>query len=478
MRPDWFVAAGNSWVQNEIHAARLTSYVTELYAFGRVELQISGETLIGSRPVELISLIKRHGDLQNLDYSVLDVSRVVEALREETLHPCKIDIGLLTSQWVMLRRPEDLGRFLHETLGRRFLTGYPRSQPVLSIVMHGFGRVARILTRILSRYGPEGQIRLRTVISRIREDGEDRLFRRFRLLQNDSVYGAFHGDIDYVPERSALIVNGNEVVFHESEADLMGEDGSDPLLFLDTTGRRLDWRARFDTLSAQGVTALAATYPVPELPSIVHGVNHFQLHELVPPVFSIGSDSVNAVAPLLRLVHDEYGIENGHIEIVRPFTNDQNLLDNIHESERLGRSAPGNLVLFASDLVDEIDRLLPSLADRLTAGFVRAPIANGALGILQLRLEHPPTRDELNAFLRHASLKSDLRDQLDYSRAPDFVSADIRANPHSAVVDSPRTMVAGKQVVIYVWYDNEYGYAVQILRLCQELSNLAIMQYG
>lgn len=471
------------WVQSEIYAARLTSYVTELYAFGKVELLVSGETLIGRGPIPLLGTIKRHSRLLGVDYNVRDVSRIVNALRQESLHPCRIDIGLLTSQWAMLKRPPDVAAFLHQTLGRRFLTRYPRKQPTLAIVLHGFGRVARILTRILSRYGPAGQIRLGAVIVRPdrHETRESLLFRRYRLLQNDSIYGAFRGDIEFLPEVESLIVNGNAVRFIAAErpeqVQLPALD-AEHVLFLDTTGRQRDYRELFGRLRAGGVSALGATFPVPELPAILYGVNHFDLHELDPPVFSAGSDPANAVAPVLRLLHEEYNIDGGHLEIVRPFTNDQNLLDNIHTSPRLGRSAPENLVPFEADLIAEIERLLPGLARRLTAGYVRAPIENGALAILQLRLRRAPTRDELNRFLRYGALKSDLRDQLDFSLAPDFVSADIRANPHAAVVDSPRTMVAGKQVVVYLWFDNEYGYAAQILRLCQELSNLSIMQYA
>ncbi len=471
----------NPWVENEIYAARLISYINELYAFGRVELGVSGETLIGIGPIPLLNLVKRQARLQNLEYTVRDVSQVVNALRQETLHPCKIDICVLTSQWVMLQRPPDIARFLHRTLGRRFLSPFPRRQPVLSLVVHGFGRVARILTRMLARYGPAGQIRLRAVLSRMDRDPESQLFRRFRLLQNDSIYGEFRGDIEFVPERSLLVVNGNEVVFvggqRVEDAEFPVFD-SGPVLFLDTTGRRSDSFRLFEALRPRGISALATTFSLPEVPPVVYGVNHFDLHELNAPVFSAGSDPANAVAPVLRLLNDEYDIEHGHIEIVRPFTNDQNLLDNIHESPRLGRSAPGNLVPFESDLIPEIERLLPALEGRLTSGFVRAPVANGALAILQLRLERCPDAAELNRFLKIACLHSDLRDQLDFSLAPDFVSADIRGNAHSAVVDSPRTMSRGKQAVLYLWYDNEYGYAAQILRLCQELSNLSIMQYN
>lgn len=469
---------GTAWVDQEICASRVITAANELFAFQKVEAVISGASLIGPGPIEILKLAHRQSRLMQLEYSIHDFLEILKGLRTANLQPCRIDIALLTSQWVMCERPSDIRAFFLNTLGRRFITPLPRNLPPLPVVLFGFGRIARALTRILARYGPSSPIIIKAVI--IRSGEKDSLSRRAYLLGNDTVYGSFPGDIEKNESGEILIVNGNEIRF--IAADKLENVDLTPLnlqnaLMIDTTGEGGKELEQFAQVN-KNILFCVATYPFKGIPEIIHGANQFRVHEIEKKVFSTGSDSAAAILPVLRLLHDEFSITDLHIENIRSYTNDQNLLDNIHSTARMGRAAPGNLVLTGDDLSGEIIEILPEFAGMVTTGMLRAPILNGSLAIVNFSSQMKPGRNELNEFLKAQSLKGDLRTQLEYSEAEDFVSSDITSNPHCALIDSPRTQAYSGHAVVYLWYDNEYGYACQIIRMLQEVANISIMQYG
>lgn len=461
------------WKEAELEAAKLVSLVTELYSSHNVEIVISGRSLIGLSPFSCIRYLLEESRRQEMRFTARESARLLEGLRHFSLHPCRIDLSVLLGQWIMCERPVDLQRFFSNTLGRRFLTPKPRTPAELSVTLVGFGRIARVLTRILARYGPASPIRIRSILTRSTEKQE--IERRAHLLANDSVYGPFDGTINVYESDRALTVNGITIQFQDAQDPDWNSLRGGPLV--DTTGRSpadaLRWAAR---ALEEGVPWTIFTAPVAGVPTILHGENQHLVHGMRGRMFSSGSHEANAVIPVLRLLDLEYQLTDATVRTVVPYTNDQNLLDNLHDTPRLGRAAPENLVLLDSTLEEEIREHMPGLS--FSASSLRVPIPVGGLASIQFQAERVPSISQLNDFLRDESLRGGLRSQLEFSSAPDLVSSDIIENPHSAVIDSARTSSNGRHSVVHLWYDNEYGYASQLLRVLQELCNLSVMQYG
>jgi glyceraldehyde 3-phosphate dehydrogenase len=159
---------------------------------------------------------------------------------------------------------------------------------------------------------------------------------------------------------------------------------------------------------------------------------------------------------------------------VHAYTNDQNLLDNMHKKPRRGRSAAINMVITSTGAGSAVTKVIPDMKDKLTANAVRVPTPNGSLAILSLELNKTTSIEELNAVLRDASLNGDLVNQIYYSYDPELVSSDIIGNTCCSVFDSHATIVSndGKNVVLYAWYDNEFGYTKQVIRLAKHVTKV------
>jgi glyceraldehyde 3-phosphate dehydrogenase len=186
-------------------------------------------------------------------------------------------------------------------------------------------------------------------------------------------------------------------------------------------------------------------------------------------VYSAASCTTNAISPVLKVIEDHFGVASGHIETVHAYTNDQNLLDNMHKKHRRGRSAAVNMVITETGAGKAVTKVIPALEGKLTANAVRVPTPNGSLAILNLTLDKATTRDHLLATLKSAALQGALVNQIHFSMNEELVSNDIIGNECCSVFDSPATIVSqdGRRVVLYVWYDNEFGYTKQVIRLAK-----------
>ncbi len=210
-----------------------------------------------------------------------------------------------------------------------------------------------------------------------------------------------------------------------------------------------------------------------DVPNVVFGVNN----ELITPaekIFSAASCTTNAIVPVLKAVNDKFGIETGHVETCHSYTNDQNLIDNYHKKERRGRSAPLNMVITETGAAKAVAKALPELAGKLTGNAIRVPTPNVSLAILNLTLGSETNVAELNSYLRDVSLDSPLQNQIDYTNSPEVVSSDFVGSRHAGVVDSVATIVQGNRCVLYVWYDNEFGYSAQVVRMVQHMAGLEL----
>jgi glyceraldehyde 3-phosphate dehydrogenase len=245
-------------------------------------------------------------------------------------------------------------------------------------------------------------------------------------------------------------------------------------LVIDNTGIYTTHEALSRHLASKGVSRVLLTAPGKEMPNIVFGINERNLQLDQEKIYSAASCTTNAISPILKVIEDSLGIVKGHVETVHAYTNDQNLLDNMHKKPRRGRSAAVNMVITSTGAGSAVTKVIPSLKDKLTANAVRVPTPNGSLAILSLELEKTTTLESINELIKAAALEGPLVNQIYYSFDPELVSSDIIGNTCCSVFDSNATIVSkdGKNVVLYTWYDNEFGYTKQVIRLAKYVSKV------
>ena len=344
------------------------------------------------------------------------------------------------------------------------------------VILFGFGRIGRLLAReLMSQKGKGEQLRLRVIV--LRNIDDQSIIKRASLLSTDSVHGKFPGTVITDLENKALIINGHSVKLvkasNPEEVDYTKYEINNALL-IDNTGVYRDKKALTRHLKAAGVSKVLLTAPGNEIPNIVFGANHLKYDINSFDIFSAASCTTNAITPILKVVNDKLGIEKGHIETIHAYTNDQNLVDNMHKKERRGRAAALNMVITNTGAGKAVVKVIPELEGKLTANAVRVPTPNGSLAILNLTLQKPTNVNDINNIMKQAALEGELVEQINYSLSNELVSTDIVGNNAPAVYDSPATISSkdGKSIVLYVWYDNEYGYSRQVMRLAKYISNV------
>jgi len=253
--------------------------------------------------------------------------------------------------------------------------------------------------------------------------------------------------------------------------------GIDRCIVVDNTGAWRDREGLSRHLKAKGVAKVILTAPGKgDIKNIVAGINDQDIQQN-DQILSAASCTTNAIVPVLKAADDEYGIVAGHVETVHAYTNDQNLIDNYHKAERRGRSAPLNMVLTETGAAKAVAKVLPNLEGKLTGNAIRVPTPNVSMAILNLTLVKPTTRDLLNEFMRETALHSNMKKQIDYSNSPEVVSSDFVGSRSACVFDAKATIVNGNQAVLYLWYDNEYGYSCQVYRVLERMAGIRYQTY-
>ena len=297
------------------------------------------------------------------------------------------------------------------------------------------------------------------------------------MLRNDSVHGAFKGSVIEDAANNAIVINGQKVhmISASNPEDIdYSKYGIQNALVIDNTGVFTNREALSRHLKSNGVSKVLLTAPGKEIPNIVYGINQHELDIENENIYSAASCTTNAISPVLKVVNDKYGIQKGHIETVHAYTNDQNLLDNMHKKPRRGRSAAINMVITSTGAGKAVTKVIPDLKDKLTANAVRVPTPNGSLAILSLELNKETSVNEINQTVQHEALNGDLVNQIYFSIDSELVSNDIIGNTCCAVYDSKATLASkdGKSVILYTWYDNEYGYTKQVIRLAKYITKV------
>lgn len=470
----------NLHVQRERAAVKLSSHIGELLFDKGIELVLFRNHLVDITISEILNL---HEYAKNVVHKPIDIetsASLAEELLKMDLSPAKIDIGKLASEW--LEEGSKFGskaEFLNSKLGS-FTTSGESLEP-RDVVLYGFGRIGRLAARELIKQAGKGQqLRLRAIVTRGASDND--IIKRAALLRSDSVHGAFRGTVSVDLENKSLIINGQIVrmidASNPEDVDYT-QYGINNALIIDNTGVFTNREALSRHLKAKGAAKVLLTAPGKEIPNVVYGINQDTLDVENETIYSAASCTTNAISPILKVVNDAFGVVKGHIETVHAYTNDQNLLDNMHKKSRRGRSAAINMVITSTGAGSAVTKVIPDMKDKLTANAVRVPTPNGSLAILSLELAKGTNIEEVNNVVRRASLEGDLVNQIFYSYDPELVSSDIIGNTCCSVYDSHATIVSpdGKNVVLYTWYDNEFGYTKQVIRLAKHVSKVRRLIY-
>jgi glyceraldehyde 3-phosphate dehydrogenase len=432
----------------------------------------------------VIRILKDHRfvrKIEGTELSVEDTYPIVKAMSEMNLGPAHVDVGKLA---VSFKRQGggDLDAFLRHELGEiidGFQPGGNKGEPQ-DVVLYGFGRIGRLLARVMvEKAGGGNLLRLRAIVVRGRGDVAKDLEKRASLLRRDSVHGPFDGTIAVDADARTLTINGNvvQVIYADSpsEIDYTTYDIHNAVI-VDNTGIWRDEAGLGQHLECKGAAKALLTAPGKgDIKNIVFGINHETIGDN-DRIVSAASCTTNAIVPVLKVLNDEYGVATGHVETVHSYTNDQNLIDNYHKGDRRGRSAALNMVLTETGAAKAVAKALPELEGKLTGNAIRVPTPNVSMAILNLTLDKGTDADALNDYLRRMSIDSAYQKQIDFVDSAEVVSSDFVGNRHAGIVDAKATIANGNHAVVYVWYDNEFGYSCQVIRILQHMSNVQFLK--
>ncbi|PID47087.1 MAG: glyceraldehyde-3-phosphate dehydrogenase [Proteobacteria bacterium] len=466
------------YLSEQTLAEKIIPAIGQMYRDDGVILTVFGRKLMNLSTIDIIKAhrLGRHAVGENIKLEA--TKEVIDILQQMDLGVSRIDVGRLAYDYSQLNGTQSLKDYLTSVVAAAGTEKASVLEHPQDIVLYGFGRIGRILTRLLVERATAGnKLRLRAIV--VRSKGEGDLEKRASLLRRDSVHGAFNGSITVDHENSAIIANGNyiKVIYAGQPEDIdYTAYGINDALIVDNTGAFKDEAALSRHLTPKGASKVLLTAPAKgDIKNIVYGVNHNDI-ELSDKIISAASCTTNAITPVLKAMNDKYGIVNGHVETVHAYTNGQNLIDNYHKSDRRGRSAPLNMVLTSTGAAKAVAKALPEMAGKLTGNAIRVPTPNVSMAVIKLNLEKAATRDEVNEYLRGVSLNSPLADQIAYSSSTEAVSTDFVGTPEPGIFDSVATITQDNSCVLYVWYDNEFGYSNQVMRVMRGMVGMNIPQ--
>lgn len=330
----------------------------------------------------------------------------------------------------------------------------------MKIAINGFGRIGRITLRsLLSKTGIE--------VIAINDLSDTRTLAH--LFKYDSVHGGFKGTVEGTDTH--LILNGKKVrVFSEKDPSILPwrELGID--LVIESTGKFTTLeKAKLHLKAGAKQVVISAPSPDKDVPTVVLGVND-HLVDLQSPVLSNASCTTNNVAPMVKVLDDNWGIIDGYITTVHSMTGDQNLHDSPHKDLRRARAASASIIPTTTGAAKAITTIFPHLEGNLGGAGIRVPVLNGSLTDFTCTLKKHPSPEEINQAFKLAS-ENYLKGILEYTIDP-IVSVDIIDNPHSCIFDSQLTSVVGELVKVVGWYDNESGYSNRLADLAVKIAAL------
>ncbi|MEC3966895.1 glyceraldehyde-3-phosphate dehydrogenase [Flagellimonas halotolerans] len=454
--------------------------ISDLWYDKAIEVVLFKNQIIDKNVSDIINLHEYAGEFVQKPMSIFDSVEILRAINDINLPPAKLDIGKLTYEYHSNQSAHlNVKAFVIDKLkdAQSSKTIKPKD-----VVLYGFGRIGRLVAReLMAKTGRGSQLRLRAVVIR-GELNKEVLEKRAALLKTDSVHGPFTGTVDVDEEKQALVINGTTVNFisaNRPEDIDYTKYGIYNALVIDNTGAFRDNKELSRHLKSKGASKVLLTAPGKEVPNIVHGVNHTDFDPDKTKIYSAASCTTNAITPILKVVEDSLGIKKGHLETIHAYTNDQNLVDNMHKKYRRGRAAALNMVITETGAGSAVAKALPSLKGKLTSNAIRVPVPNGSLAILNLEVKNKTSKEGIDTIIKKYALEGDLVEQIKYALSNELVSSDIVGTTAPSIYDSKATIVSpgGKNVVLYIWYDNEYGYSHQVVRLAKYIAKVRRYTY-
>ena len=467
------------WKQREALAESMIPVIGKLYRERNVSTYMYGNNMVNKSVIDLMKSHRFVRQVEMNELSEFDTAPMLDAIAKLQLGPAHLDLGKMVIKFQKGGNGRSIQDFVHDELAEIVGSDIKPLPEPQDVVLYGFGRIGRLVARILiDKAGGGDVLRLRAIVIRKSKLDND-LEKRAALLRRDSVHGSFKGTIRVLNESNTLVVNGNpiKVIYANNPEEIDYTDyGISNALIVDNTGVWKD-NAGLGGHLRPGASRVLLTAPAgDDIPNIVYGINH---HEITPErkIISAASCTTNAIVPVLKCLLDEYGINNGHVETVHAYTNDQNLIDNYHKGDRRGRSAALNMVLTSTGAAKAVAKAIPELKGKLTGNAIRVPTPNVSMAILNLQLGRETSVEDLNEFLRQKALHSSLQQQIGYTVSTEAVSTDFVGSRQACVLDSQATIVDGNSCVLYCWYDNEFGYSCQVVRCLEKFAGVVWPSY-
>jgi len=466
------------WNEREAVAEAAIPLIGHLHRDKGVTVVLHSRSLVNNDAIRIIKTHRFARRISGDELSVRNTFPFLQAVSELDISSVKVDLARLHAAYEADDRGLSVPDFVAEALSGITGENKPAWAPPRDIVLYGFGRIGRLVARLLVEKAGSGTgLRLRAIV--VRKGGEDDLAKRASLLRRDSVHGQFNGTIQIDETNNVIYANGTaiQVIYAGSPDEIDYTDhGIDNAILVDNTGIWRD-RAGLEKHLRPGIAKVLLTAPGKgDIPNIVHGVNHLDV-DSDERVLSCASCTTNAIVPTIKAMDDEFGLVRAHVETVHSYTNDQNLLDNYHPADRRGRSAPINMVLTATGASSAVKKVLPGLEATISGNSIRVPTPDVSMALLSLQLSRASSRDDVLTYLRQTSLEGPLSRCLDYTTATDAVSSDFVGSRASSIIDANATLVDGDQAQLYVWYDNEFGYSCQVVRVVQSISGVEYPTY-
>ncbi len=466
------------WKWREALAELMVPLIGSLYRKG-INIMIYGKSLVNESPVAIMKAHRFARQTDNNELSELETYPILQHISTLELQDCEIDIGEIAVRCPFFDDIKDdsskIPNYINSELKSVINVDSKRPKVPANIVLYGFGRIGRLVTRMMTQTtGPGNYFRLKAIV--IRKAADDDIFKRASLLTRDSVHGPFDGTVRVDEENSTLVINGNPVkviyATNPDEVNYADYEIHNPIV-IDNTGVWRDEKGLSKHIKS-GASKVILTAPAKgDLKNIVYGINDDILADN-DSIISAASCTTNAIVPILKAVNDEYKIRGGHIETVHAYTNDQNLIDNFHKGDRRGRGAPLNMVITTTGAVKAVAKALPELEGKLTGNAIRVPTPNVSLAILSLALDNEVTVEEINQYLKSIAFHSKYREIIGFVNSSEIVSTDFYSSPFASVIDSQATIASKNRITLYCWYDNEYGYSKQVIGLTKKVAKIEL----
>jgi glyceraldehyde 3-phosphate dehydrogenase len=327
----------------------------------------------------------------------------------------------------------------------------------IRVAINGFGRIGRVSLRVIFE---------RKDIEVVAINDLTDAHTLAHLLKYDSVHRRFPGEV--MAEGNAIIVNGKKIpVTAEKDPAKLQWGAYNADIIIESTGKFLDMASANLHLAAGAKKVILSAPPKGnDIKTVVLGVND----SIISPddkVLSNASCTTNCAAPMIKVLHDNWGIEDGYITTVHSYTGDQRLHDAPHKDLRRARAAAVSMIPTSTGAAKAITKIFPQLDGKLGGCGIRVPVADGSLTDITCMLEKHATAEEINAAFKK-SAQGELKGILEYTEDP-IVSVDIVGNPNSCIYDAEFTSIVGNMVKVIGWYDNEMGYSNRLIDLVQKI---------